>query len=76
MPFTWEAIPTRMEREEDPGILLLRAAVPGGWFIFIESRVTEFDIQSGTDLRKIRTESFFYPDPAHGWDGSTMALPK
>lgn len=37
---------------------VLRAKVPGGWFVRIAVGVAD--------------NAFFYPDPKHTWDGSSL----
>ena len=39
---------------------VFRSSVPGGWFVMLTYQRGTTPISS----------SFFYPDPAHGWDGS------
>ncbi len=36
---------------------MLRAKVPGGWFI---------------QIKDASNSGFFYPDPEHTWDGSSL----
>jgi len=62
MVLKWEEI--KCEKQEQSffsgGITpIWRAKVPGGWFIRILG-VTVSDA------------AFFYPDPAHTWDGSSL----
>ena len=73
MAFTWEVIETKLPDGEDADILMYRAEVPGGWFIYLETAMTEYDSDSGSSTKKSQTNSFFYPDPEHQWDGKTPA---
>jgi len=47
-----------------------RAKVPGGWFVQI---YTDWDRHDGDQSFKgVVMGAFFYPDPSHIWDGSSM----
>ncbi len=60
MVIKWEAVPSELAQ---PGFLsmvpkVLRAKVPGGWFVKVD--------------RGYAGGAFFYPDPEHQWDGSSL----
>jgi hypothetical protein len=40
------------------GFYTKRAKVPGGWFVMVE--------------QMLGTGAFFYPDPDHSWDGTSL----
>ena len=44
------------------GIVTHRAKVPGGWFVYVS-------VNQGSSV-------FFYPDPRHEWDGSSLDFSK
>ncbi len=46
---------------------VFRAKVPGGWFIYV--------LSSNHLWRTGEGAGFFYPDPEHKWDGSSLPLP-
>ena len=59
MLLKWEAIKCEMKEKSFLTIginSMLRAKVPGGWLIQIENG----------------DSAFFYPDPEHLWDGSSL----
>lgn len=63
MPLIWEVLKSEMREKgilnmNSPAPYTLRAKVPGGWFVCTD-RLTA----GGT---------FFYPDPEHTWDGSSL----
>ena len=59
MALKWEPVQSELVQ---PGLLsvapkVMRAKVPGGWFI---------------SVRSYESSAFFYPDPEHRWDGSSL----
>ncbi|MHB9026285.1 MAG: hypothetical protein ACYC7E_19265 [Armatimonadota bacterium] len=73
MPFVWETIQTQFSNGEDAGVLVIRAMVPGGWFVHVAARVKTYSIDTGeVNSNLIQTNSFFYVDPEHVWDGGTI----
>jgi hypothetical protein len=61
--FWWEEIDTSIQPQEYKGERIgptvLRASVPGGWFVYVG-----YNNQGGVT---------FYPDPDHRWDGRSAA---
>jgi len=58
---TWEILKVEMQEKgflKDPAPSVLRAKVPGGWFVRTE--------------RGDAGGAFFYPGPDHTWDGSSL----
>ena len=58
----WEIVGSEMAKKgvfADPAPGVMRAKVPGGWFVR-----TYLGMQAGS--------AFFYPDPEHLWDGSSL----
>lgn len=63
MVLKWEQVESVQKQLRDGrqyGATVFRAKVPGGWFVRVEGG------GSGT------TSGFFYPDPEHTWDGSSL----
>ena len=61
MALKWEVVKTEMQEKgflKDSPPYVLRAKVPGGWFVRTE--------------RGDAGGAFFYPDPEHLWDGSSV----
>ena len=61
MVLVWEEIKCETKKKGLLGGALnpvLRAKVPGGWFV-----------QAATG---VAASAFFYPDPEHKWDGSSL----
>lgn len=61
MPLIWEVLKSEMQQKgvfKIPPPYVIRAKVPGGWFV-------------KTDIR-YAGGAFFYPDPEHLWDGSSL----
>lgn len=46
---------------------VLRAKVPGGWFVQIRDEVGHLKSEPAP-----LGAAFFYPDPEHKWDGSSL----
>lgn len=61
MVLLWETVKSEMMQKgffaAAPPVTL-RAKVPGGWFV-----------QAATG---VAASAFFYPDPEHTWDGSSL----
>ena len=60
MALKWEVVASEMTQ---PSFLnlppkVIRAKVPGGWFVKVD--------------RTDAGGAFFYPDPEHTWDGSSL----
>jgi hypothetical protein len=73
MPFVWDTIETEFANGEDAGILVVRARVPGGWFVHVAARIKTYTIDTGEVAgNQMQTNSFFYADPEHLWDGGTL----
>ena len=61
MAIKWEWLDTQQMKGNDRLIYAYRAKVPGGWMVMIT-------MQSS----RTHMSTFFYPDPEHVWDGSTL----
>ncbi len=62
MPLIWEVLKSEMQDRgfwQEGAPPTLRTKVPGGWFVW-----TERGPGAGG--------AFFYPDPEHLWDGSSL----
>jgi len=61
----WHRVESKMEwqdkrgRTEQVDFWVWRSKVPGGWFVCVGGQ-SEF-------------QAFFYPDPEHTWDGSSVS---
>jgi hypothetical protein len=63
MTLTWEIVQTEMQEKgflKNPAPYVVRAKVPGGWFV-----------KADDGIRRTGG-AFFYPDPEHQWDGSSL----
>lgn len=61
MPLIWEMLKSEMREKgmmKAPAPYVVRVKVPGGWLVKIDSNETG--------------NAFFYPDPEHLWDGSSL----
>jgi len=61
MVLVWEEIKCQTAKKGIFGnamVPILRAKVPGGWFV---------QVSAGVGIG-----AFFYPDPEHTWDGSSL----
>lgn len=61
MTLVWEVLKSETQDQafwKTPAPYVIRAKVPGGWFI-----KTDIGYAGG---------AFFYPDPEHLWDGSSL----
>ena len=61
MAIKWEWLDTQTLKTSDRLMYVYRAKVPGGWWVMITMQGTRFHMNA-----------FFYPDPEHVWDGSTL----
>jgi len=62
----WECV-SRSESEQT-----WRAKVPGGWFVQVYTDWDRYDRDSNTSYKGVVMSAFFYPDPTHMWNGSSM----
>lgn len=62
MPLIWEVLKSETREKgmiKPSAPYTLRAKVSGGWFVW-------------TERGKYAGGTFFYPDPEHLWDGSSL----
>lgn len=77
----WEHVPSKKlystTEQEDTGIDIRRAKVPGGWFVRITNEVATPTPQGDRYHAKgieERNTAFFYPDPQHAWALETTEM--
>jgi hypothetical protein len=62
----WEGVKSTTRQD------ISRTKVPGGWFIIIENHVQSQTRQNLYEMQNLVGAAFFYPDPNHSWDGTSL----